>query len=417
LDVKLTAAQADPSLRIFLYPDLSLDMAMGTIPAEEIDRCQQALFRIDRRLQAVAVNNAAQVLPFLVDDCELALASLQNGYFAHSFSTPVDNGPVAQAIQFLLKDNADRFTSSLGQKLQLAENDDIHKLLEAYAKYHIRRREYPSGFGVTLHHLVHAVPPLVVLHDLAFPMLSHGSVFALGGLARGGDQQDAVQLVETCFGRHLATDSLHHPESNEIDGAPSEADMHAAVEYALREISADSFNRKIGVKIDQARSSFLLPSIVAGSHREVLDTGTAFYRHVLAQTRLLPVPADDDLVAAEAFRLLRDAFAEYGGYQAAEAEALRPTHGGLSLVPNRMTDQVKKELFFKHVDRVLKEAIDPIDSGRQVEFLRALMSHLGDQLPEDVRNRPLTDFLERREELVKHVVHLLDRLAETFRGI
>jgi hypothetical protein len=215
----------------------------------------------------------------------------------------------------------------------------------------------------------------------------------------------------------LATTLAALSRPDEIDESFSEAHVQAAVRHVLNEISADSFAKKIGGQIDQARSTFPLPYISVGSHREFHEICTSFYRHLLAHTEILPVSANDDLVAAEAFRLLNEASIEYGGVRAAEAEALRPTHGGMRLFLDRMTDQLKKELFYKHADRVLKEAIDPLSYRRQVEFMRAFVAHLGDQLPEDVRTRPVEDFIERREELVKHVVHLLDRLADAFRGI
>jgi len=73
-------------------------------------------------------------------------------------------------------------------------------------------------------------------------------------------------------------------------------------------------------------------------------------------------------VAKDAIALLERAFANGGGFEAALAEARYPAHGGLRRVLDVVTDQYKAEQRSKHVSRVVREAIDPLDWDARVAF-------------------------------------------------
>ena len=87
------------------------------------------------------------------------------------------------------------------------------------------------------------------------------------------------------------------------------------------------------------------------------------------------------------------------------------------MILQAFADHLKEKLKFRYVDRVLKEAVDPLDPQGKVEFMRALMEHMGNQLPPDVRGRPPEDFVEQRDALIRTYVQSRDRVAVSVRVV
>jgi hypothetical protein len=401
LDDKFEGAEADPSLRIFVHSD---------------GGDQQTGVPNSRRLRRVAVADISDALQTCVEPAELALASLRNGYFGKPIRNPGATDPVGRTVQFFQGPNLDRFDTGLAEALGEAHNEEVHELMECRARFHLRRGHYPHGLGETVRQRICSCPPTVRRHRLIFPLLPHDRLCLLGRLAKSpDDQEDHAQLFEACLGRHL--------EAHELCSAPGQANISPArgvedaVRYVMTEISANNLARKYGSPIDHARSAFILPTTVASSYREFQDIYVSFYRHLLIHIKILPIPADDNMIAAQALKLVNEAFAEEGGHRAAGMEGLHALHGGMLLVTERMANQLKKNLAYDHTDQVIKASLASFDYRHKVEFMRAFISYLGNQLPEDVQARPPEDFVEHHEELVKRCVHSMDKIAEVFRGI
>jgi hypothetical protein len=121
--------------------------------------------------------------------------------------------------------------------------------------------------------------------------------------------------------------------------------------------------------------------------------------------------------ADEAIDLVRSAMHNDGGFEAAEAEAYHGGKGGLRFVLDAMADHYKNEQKLHRVQRVLKEAINPLDDQDRIAFMDALFERLVPLLPEDVRDRGASRFVEHYETLVRHYVRSMDRVREVFRSI
>ena len=126
----------------------------------------------------------------------------------------------------------------------------------------------------------------------------------------------------------------------------------------------------------------------------------------------MPAPQPD-----EALALLERACSDMGGLPGARAEAKFAVEGGMRTLLDRITEQYKSELRFKRVNRVLKEALDPLDWDGQVGFVRALLDRLRPHLPATLRNTDPARLVRRREELVRAYVQGMDRVHGLIRAL
>jgi hypothetical protein len=417
LDAKIAAVRTDPAITRFVHSNPRDDLAMSMHAPLEHDRNVQALIAAERRLETVAVRNVGELLPAVLDEGEIALGSLRTGFFSDPALVGSGSGPVARAVRHLGGDNTRRFWQAMEGALFEGDSDRARELLNAWVGYHIRTRRYPSGFGAGLRQLILCVPPAARRQRITFPLLPVRRCLALGLLGTDGDEEDIAILIDASLGRHLNASGTSGTDTDGVGDPPTAAGPIETVHRVLEAISDESLTQKIGAPLDTARVTCPQDGVTAHSHEEFMDVITAVYRHMVWHSRLVLIPPDDEMMAAEAQHLLEEAFARYGGGRAAEAEARSPTHGGLRLVIDRMADHLKEELKFRYVDRVLKEAVDPLDPQGKVEFMRALMEHMGNQLPPDVRGRPPEDFVEQRDALIRTYVQSRDRVAESFRGV
>ncbi len=191
----------------------------------------------------------------------------------------------------------------------------------------------------------------------------------------------------------------------------------AALDAVLSEISAETLAQKIGMPIDAARAAYALETVTVESNQAFNDTIAAFHLHVLRHTSASPAPVDSEAIADEALSLLGRAFINKGGENAARAEARFGVHGGLRLVLNVMTEQMKTEQQAKRVSRVLRDAVDPLDWDDRVAFMAALLERIGSQLPPELRNRSPRVYARQYDVIVQAYVNSLDRVKELFRTL
>ena len=182
-------------------------------------------------------------------------------------------------------------------------------------------------------------------------------------------------------------------------------------------ISSESLVERIKLPHRQRTAVFQLDSVLVDNHEVFNETITAFYIHLIRKVRGIIGPAEHTTSCAEAHDLLSRTYARDGGYRGALAEASGGFRGGMRFILDAMTEQFKKEEREKEVNRVLTEALDPLDWNSQVALMKALLERLGPHLPEDIRAQPPERYANQVQLLSKAYVESMDQLNLTFRSL
>jgi len=417
VDLKMDAAGRSGDVTTFIMPRLTMDGTIAELTPEYYERILRSRANLVRTLNIVEVSDIAELFAAGADLLALVTSALESGYYAADLTTdpPATEDAVTRTGAFLRGGNLKRLQSVLEVHLQDGNHRGAAKLLGAFAAFHLARRCYPMSFGFLLWQLLRSLPG-TVRRRIRLPLLPYNQAIALAALATTEDERrDALAMLDALNGRHL--DAARHGSSS--GSAGSQGSGAAAVrnlDWVIQEISRENLERLIGIPISRARESFDADSNRAMSHEGYMDILESFHVHLGRHSGLAPVWQQPEFNSGEAVKLVAEAFADQGGAAVAEAAARSGQHGGLPMVLNRVAEYSKEVLEALHVNRVIKEALDPLDPKGQLEFIRALMARLGDQLPPDVRSQPPEHFVGRLELLVRRYVQARDRVVEAFRG-
>jgi hypothetical protein len=417
VDLKMDAAGQSGDVTTFIMPRLSMDGTIAELTPEYYERILRSRAAWARPLNIVEVSDIAELFVAATDSRALVKAALESGYYSPDLTTHASatEDPVTRTVAFFRDGNAKRFQSVLEAPLQDGDHRVAAGLLGAFAAFHLARHRHPTGFGFLLWQLLRSLPG-TVRRRICLPLLPYDQAITLAALATTEDEhRDALAMLDALHGRHL---DATHPGSRSGPAGSQGTEAAAArnLEWVCQEISRESLDRLIDIAISQARESFDPGSIQAASHEDYVNILESFYVHLGRHSGLVPVWQQPELNAAEALKLAADAFADQGGPAVAEAAARSGQHGAVRMVLNQVTDHSKDAVEALHVNRVIREVLDPLDPKGQVEFIGALMDRLGGQLPPDVRSQPPEHFLGRVELLVRRYVQARDRVVEAFRG-
>ena len=97
------------------------------------------------------------------------------------------------------------------------------------------------------------------------------------------------------------------------------------------------------------------------------------------------------------------------------AEARHATNGGMRYVLDVFTEQYKREQTEKHVSRIFKLAMDPLDWDRKVQLMASVVDRLKNMLPSEIAEQPAERFAVHYEPIVRVLIQSRDRLASVFR--
>jgi hypothetical protein len=191
----------------------------------------------------------------------------------------------------------------------------------------------------------------------------------------------------------------------------------STLEIVVAEIEREHLTRIISLPIDAARASYLLGTVTADSHHEVLEVATSFYIHLLRYTNRLIDTVDPDQAGPAAYSLLDHAFARTGGAADAIAEARCGGRGGLRFVLDQMTDQFKRERQEEYVLHVVSTAVDPLDWPAKVAFLKELLSRSPQILPAELASEPLERFAAKYDQVLRAYVNSIDQMKHVLRAM
>lgn len=412
IPAKLAAARADGSIRRFVHPPLDRDTSLEVLSPHECEQATKALAGSPDRLQTVRVEDVAELVQATFDDEVAVLASLRQDFFEPVSPHVSNSDPVGRVVRHLNTENEDRFWPALERQLLAGQRKRARSLLRARIAFHLRHRTYPEGCGLRLLQLVQSLPPAIRRLRRLFPLLPMRSCIEIGQQATERDQDDVRCLIDASSGRNLrpkvvAGSSTCKSDSGGADGA--------ALDAVLSEIDTTNLAHSTGLPIDSARARYILDAVTVASYEEFLDCISAFHLHLLRHVRRVATSEHTEAFDAEAVALLERAFARRGGLEAAIVEAQEGPKGGMRLILDILTEQFKTEEKAKHVSRVLKEALDPLDWPARVRLMAALLQRLGPALPHDLRSAPPERFARRWEELVQAYVDSLDQIQQVLR--
>lgn len=416
LPAKLAAASQEKTIKRFAYPDPMADGSLEPmLTPEEMQEVLAALAEAKRSLALYPVKDVAGLVGASFHPEELVLVSLRKGYFNAEGLPAKSSSPLYKTAVHLTSGLPARFWSALESRLLAGQDTEAKVLLDAFASHHIDHDTYPVGFGKRLQGILTSLPASTRRLKIRFPLLSSTRGFSLASFANSEDHPDAVIMLKTIQGEPDGTDRRY--------GRPSDGSSpgYQAPDSGLRDvislINENSLAERISLPVDSARASYLLDTVLVQSHEAFNDTITSFVVHVFRRVRGVDVNEPVQAFGAEAFALLERTFAHGGGVKTALLEAQTGTKGGMRYVLDAMTEQFKKEEREKEVQRVVLEALDPLDWDSQVSLIKALLERLWTHLPDDIRDQPPERYANHVEPLARAYVESMDQLNHAFRSL
>ena len=355
-----------------------------------------------------AITDIAQLVQSILLDEALVLASLEQGFFGIASLPAEQSGAVGKTVRLLADGSEARFWACLQHRLFAGRLEPPQRLLETRIVHHIRKNAYPSGFGLELLRLLRSIPPTIWRLQLGHSPISTSQALKLAALAGTSDQEDVQHLLRAAMD---GAASYSVPAGNTPISV--DATEMVSLDVLLSEMNAAA--QRAAAPIDRARASYCLPSVVAQSHAEFMDTIASFYLHVLRHLDSVAPAVNPQRVGADALALLTRAFANRGGADGAWAEARDAVHGGLRLILDLMTEQLKREEQAKDVNRVLKEALGGKEWLQRVQMMAVLMQRLAPHLPPEIRDQPASHYTRHLDEIVRAYVSSMSQVKEVLR--
>ena len=416
LPEKLAAATIAGSIKTFIHPEIDQDHSLHSLSPTEKQRIAGAIAKAKQTLQTVAVRDINDLLQAVFSNEQKILASLIQGFYKISISPFAKKTPCIKAAIFLAENNEKLLWAVLEQHLFAGLNKEAKELLLALSRFYIHQETYPKDLGFGLFRLVCSLPPQTRRLKLDFPLIPMSECIQLSQFVKEPDHDDVRLLLSAAFGenihRSLKTEDWENPNKRETSNQDN-----GRFKAILSEIDSDALTEQIGIPIDSARASYILDSVKVKSFDEFNETIVSFYIHLMRYTRKVSQKIDSDAAGAEALALLERTFNGKGGYSAALAEAKNATNGGLKFILDLVTEQFKNEEQEKHISRVLKIIVDPMDWEKKIALMKEFIMRIEPHLPDEITTLPPERFVGHYEELVKAYVQSMDKVKTLFRSL
>lgn len=416
MPAKLEAAIKAESIKRFIHPAIAQESSLDSLSPGERQSAADALAKAKRDITTIAVHDIGELARAIFSDEQVVLASLRQGFYMASGSPFTAETASGRAADFLAQNNEKRFWTVLGRQLLEGRNHDLRELLLALARFQIHRKTYPKGLGCGLLQLIQSLPPETRRLKLELPLLPMPECIQLSQFAKESDHEDVRLLFRASFSEKISLLAKNVNGAGPIEGTSADHD-EGALQSILSEINAEALTALVGLPIDSARAAYIMDSVTVNSYEEFNETIASFYLHLIRHIRNLSDPVDLNAAGDEAFELLEKTFSKKGGLQAALAEARNAINGGLRLVLDMMTEQFKREEKEKHLNRVLKLALDPLDWKSKVGLMGALLKRLEPHLEPEIVSQPPERFAMHYEEIIRAYLQSMDRLNSIFRSL
>lgn len=153
------------------------------------------------------------------------------------------------------------------------------------------------------------------------------------------------------------------------------------------------------------------------THDEFVDIMTRFFIHL--QRHITPDGGhiDQDQATTEAFALLKRVYPKKQDYNGMLQDKKDGTNGGLRGILDTVTMFLKEKTHAKHVMRVFKGTIDPLEYLDRVQLIACIQRRFTAILPNDITSQPPERYTEDYEEIVQIVAESLASLETYFRRL
>ena len=415
MPAKITTASEDKSVCHFIYSALDKDGSLGMLTPLEKEKTEVAIINAKGRLKMTAVNDIADLIQAVFTEEVIVLSSLQEGFFDIDCSRQPGGNPISTSVRFLTENNETRFWNVLERYFHAGDNENAKKLLLAYSQFHILSKLYPKEFGRKLIQLLRSLPPGTRKGRIDFPVLPTLDCVKLTQFASEFDAGDIGLLYDAAEGKTIWTESAVPSRPKAASDKNEDDKDQGLVDSIISQIDSTSLAKTVGVPIDTARATYMLNSLTVKTNEEFHDVITGFYLHLQRHMHSVSESVDMNTVRDDAVALVERTFADKGGVDAAMNEAGDAIHGGMKFILDCLTEQFKTDFQAKHVNRVIREALGPLNRDAQICFISALLKRLTSHLPSEIATASPERFIDHYEVIVKAYVKSLDKINEVFR--
>ncbi len=248
-----------------------------------------------------------------------------------------------------------------------------------------------------------------------FPVLDTLECVKLTQFAGESDAGDIGLLYDGAQGKAIWAEPAMTEKAEPAEQKSDYDKGQELVDSIIGRIDSTHLAKTVGVPIDTARATYRLGSLTVKSNKEFHDIIAAFYLHLQRHIHSVSESVNMDTVKDDAVALLERTFAKEGGITAAMNEACDALHGGMKFILDALTEQFKNECQARNVNRVIQEALGPLNRDAQVCFISALLKRLRPHLPEEIAAAAPERFIDHYEIIAKEYVKSLDKINEVFR--
>ena len=415
IQAKLASAIKDVNIKAFIHPAIDQDNSLGTLSPHEKAIVSDAITKARRDIETVAVKNIYELVKVVFPEDLIILESLRQSFCNLSFPRHLKDTAIGKAAYFFGEGTYKRFWKTLEGQMLSGESNKAKELISALISHHVKQKTYPKRFGEVLNNIVRSLPPETIRLRIDFPLITISQFTALGQFAEESDHEDLQLLFSVGFEKYI------RPNLKDIDPDISKRTNNNVskpqVQSIVSEIDADALTIMFGIPIDSARATYMLESVRVKNSDDFAKTITSFYIHLLRHTQKTYDSVSVRNAEAEAFALIERTFSNKGGFKGALSEAKHATNGGLRKILDMMTEQFKHEEQKKHVNYVLKSALDPLDWDSKVSFVKGIVSTLQHVLPQEIQSQPPERFAVHYELIVNAYVESINDLNSIFRRL
>ncbi len=414
LDVKLRAAADCGKVLDFVCPSLEGDASLSRLFPGTKDAYDAALCRAKASLVITTVTDVGDFVRHAFSDLQVVHGALTSGVFGRDVPDNAQDSPVGRSLLHLTRDLEDRFLVALEECLLGGAPGIAEKLLLARLRLQARRREYPSGLGVQAVALLRSLPPgLAPKAPFRTPVLTR-LASKLAAYAADSDMDDFRLLLEAITWDCGERGVFRSSGTQQVVSPSGDRGVHLLNELT-EAISKQRLAEDVGLPLDSARASYVLPSATVESSDEFHHVIAAYYLHILRRTGSLLRPCAIDNAGPAALDLITEAFGGHGGIAGALAEGMSGVKGGMRWVLDRMTDEAKRQATEKRILHAFTSMVDPLGYEAKVEVVAALLRRCTGGLPADIAGEPPERFAKYCEVLAKTYAESLDQVRDVLR--
>lgn len=373
LSEKIQCAIDSPDVTRFHIPELDADGSLKRLRPQLREELHCIIAKAKRDMRITHARNITELIQDVFGEHSILLASLQNGLFNQSLK--VDT----QSARYLCSDLPARFLKHLRELFMQLDEDNAHKLCQAWVKHHFESKQYPTGAGSQLSMMVTGLPPQVKKRlRQKFP-LSKENRLTLGKFANATDATDVQSLFNL--------EQLLIPTSSEIvDDKENKLVTSRVLDDLLKAISPHQLAKSIASPLFEARATYFLTTSKVRDSSDFFEVITSFHVHLLQHMNSIQPPSKPSLYRPQAINLVEQAYAKGGGVKAALRESLEPLQGGVASVLDSMTHFLIEEQKGYQVRDCLATAIAPLDWQSEINLMDALISKIKPDLPDDLQS-------------------------------